>query len=295
MPTEKPKEPKIGLRQATRLCQLPAPERLSLIADGLPIILKSAEGLWEAALQHPAHSRAGTILEGFAEEEAAKILILFDVVRCPPKLVASKIGILIGRFYEHLARLIYARATSWKPTHLAQLREYVDRERRSHDIEGVAGEYIIPNWTMYDREITLYAEVEGYQDGSLGWSEPRDSGSDCPSVARFAPRALRVTQAMQRLGLFGPRGLQATAEIWGNLEYKDEESSYEDRKLIDQILSVTDTEGLILDTAEGLDLSILYSDWQIPMYNLDFRSVPVALAELEAEQEAKYRSFIGEY
>jgi hypothetical protein len=224
------KEPKIGLGQATRLCQLPAPERLSFIADGLPKILNSAQGLWEAALQHPVHSRAGTILEGFAEEEAAKILILFDVVRCPPQLVASKIGILIGRFYEHLARLIYARASGWKPMHLAQLREYVDQERKSHYIEGVAGEYIIPNWTMYGRESTLYADVEGYQDGSLGWSEPRDFGSDYPSVARFAPSALRVTQAMQRLGLFSLKGLEATADIWGNLEYKDKESSYEGKQ-----------------------------------------------------------------
>jgi hypothetical protein len=117
-------------------------------------------------------------LEGFAEEEAAKILILFDVVRCPPKIVASKMSVLIGRFYEHLTRLIYAQATSWKPMHLAQLGEYVDRERRSHYVEGHAGEYIMPNWTVYDRESSLYADVESFQDGSLGWSEPREFGPD---------------------------------------------------------------------------------------------------------------------
>jgi hypothetical protein len=291
----KPKEFKIGLRQAKRFCQLPAAERLSLISDGLPIILNSAQGLWEAARQLPERSRAGRILEGFAEEEAAKILILLDVVRCPPKLVASQISMLIGRFYEHLTRLIYAQATSWKPMHLAQLREYADRERRSHYVEGHAGEYIIPNWTVYERESTLYADVEGLQDGSLGWSEPREFGPDYPSFARYTPRALRVTQAMQRLGLFSLKGLQATAEIWGNLEYKDKERSFEDKKFINQLLSVVDAEGLILDTAGELDVAFLKSDWQIPMYNLDFSPIVVTRAELEAEQEAEYRSMVGDY
>jgi hypothetical protein len=53
---------------------------------------------------------------------------------------------------NHLARLIYAEAVSWKPMHLAQLREYVDRERRGHYLEGHAGEYIMPNSTIYRRK-----------------------------------------------------------------------------------------------------------------------------------------------
>jgi len=83
---------------------------------------------------------------------------------------------LSAKRYNHLARLIYAEAVSWKPTHLAELREYVDRQRRGHYLEGHAGEYIAPNWAVYQRESLLYADVEAYQDGKLEWSSPRDSG-----------------------------------------------------------------------------------------------------------------------
>jgi AbiV family abortive infection protein len=166
---KKPKGPKIGLRQAGER------ERLAFIAEGLPLILRSAQRAWEAAKQlRTSNGRESAILEGVATEEAAKILILVDAARCPAKLVPSKMNRFVDRFYDHLARLIYAEAVSWKPTNLAELREYVDRARRGHYLEGHAGEYIMPNSTIYRRESRLYVDVEAYQDEALTWTEPRD-------------------------------------------------------------------------------------------------------------------------
>ena len=54
-----------------------------------------------------------------------------DAVRCPPKLIASKMNRIVGWFYDHLARLIYAEAVSWKPMHLAQLCEYAPANMRT--------------------------------------------------------------------------------------------------------------------------------------------------------------------
>jgi hypothetical protein len=288
------KGPNIGLRQARRLCQLPERKRLPFIAEGLPVILDSARGFWKAAQPLQDHPREAKVLEGFAEEEAAKILILMDAVRCPPKLIASKLNKLIGWFYDHLARLIYAEAVRWKPMHLTQLRDYVDRQRRGHYIEGYAGEYIMPNWTVYERESRLYADVEAYQDGSLGWSAPRDPYRSNIPFDAFTPPALRVAEAMQQLGLFTAKGLQATSEIWGRLEYRDKENHHDGEKLTKQLLTRVQTEGLILDTAQDVHVATLYHQWQIPMYNLDFSLIPVTLAELEAEQEQEYWSMVGD-
>jgi hypothetical protein len=128
---KRPKGPKIGLRQAHRLCQLGENERLTFIAEGLPLILRSAHRAWEAAKQIRISSgRESAILEGVATEETAKILILIDAVRCPAKLVPSKMNRFVDPFYDHLTRLIYAEATSWKPTNLAELRGYVDNGRQ---------------------------------------------------------------------------------------------------------------------------------------------------------------------
>ena len=291
---KKPKGPEIGLRQAKRLCQLNHRSRLEFLAEGLPIVLQSAQGFWQSSKQlRKSHGREAKVLEGFAKEEAAKILILMDAVRCPPKLIASKLNRIIGWFYDHLARLIYSEATSWKPMHLAQRREYVDRQRRGHFLEGQAGEYILPNWTIYERESRLYVDVEAHQDNQLSWNAPRNSYTGFDILDSFVPPALRVAAAMEQVGMFTVKGLQATSEIWGSLEYVDKEDHHAGDKLTEQLLCRLFEESLILDTAEQSDATTLYQTWQIPMYNLDFSLIPVTLEELQAAQEREYWSMVG--
>ena len=255
---KRPKGPDIGLHQARRLCQLDEGERLAFIAEGLPVILRSAQGFWTAAEKLNAHSREAKVLENYADEEAAKILILVDAVRCPPKLIATRLNKIVGWFYNHLARLIYAEAVSWKPTHLAELRVYVDRQRRGHYLEGHSGEYIAPNWAIYQRESLLYADVEAYQDGKLEWSAPRDPPYG--HFGSFRPHALRVVEAMEQVGMFTPAGLKAVSDIWGSLEYKDKEDHHDGSKLTEQLLTRLHAEGLILDTANGEHVGTLYND-----------------------------------
>jgi hypothetical protein len=210
----KPKGPEVGLRQAKRLSELNPRERLEFIARGLPLILRSAEKFREAGdVIRDNFGREAAVLDGFATEEAAKILILIDAVRCPPKLISSKLKSIVGSFYNHLARLIYAEATSWRPTNLKELRSYVDTARRGHYIEGSAGEYIMPNDTLYNRESRLYVDIEAYQDGTLTWNEPREPVTYAFPFGRSPPTALRVAIAMEQVGMFTPAGLKAASDI----------------------------------------------------------------------------------
>lgn len=291
---QRPKRPDIGLRQAKRLCQMPERERLAFISEGLPVILESADGFWRAAQRLTEHPREARVLKGFAEEEAAKVLILMDVVRCPRKLVASKLSKMIGWFYDHLARLIYAEAVVWKPMDLTQLRDYVDQQRRGHDVDGYAGEYILPNSAVYERESRLYADVEAYQDGTLVWTAQRDTYRVPSSLEAFQPPALRLAEAMQNLGLFTKKGLQATSDIWGSLEFRDKEDHQDGGHLTERLLTRVKAEGLFQDAAQQSDVSSLYNDWQIPMYNLDLSLIPITLDQLKAEQERQYWSMVGD-
>lgn len=293
--TRRPKGPEIGLHQAKRLCQLDARKRLEFIAEGLPVILRSAQGFWQSSQQiRQSHGREAKVLEGFANEEAAKVLILMDAVRCPPKLISSKLNRIVGWFYDHLARLIYAEAVSWKPMHLAQLREYVDIQRRGHFLEGHAGEYIMPNWTIYQRESRLYVDVEAYQDQTLTWSSPSDAYAGNEFFGSFEPAALRVASAMRQVGLFTPQGLQTASKIWGSLEYRDKEGHHDGEKLTARLLHRLMSENRMLETAQQSDVETLYRDWQIPMYNLEFSLIPVSLEELEAAQERENWSMVGD-
>ncbi|UQE03146.1 hypothetical protein JEY30_37700 [Bradyrhizobium japonicum] len=254
----------------------------------MPIILRSAESFWQASEQLRSHGREAAVLEGYAKEEAAKVLILMDAVRCPPKLIASKLNRIVGWFYDHLARLIYAEAALWRPTNLAQLREYVDRHRHGHYVDGYAGEYIMSNSTVYERESRLYVDVEAYQDGTLKWSAPRDPNVGGVPFGPFMPAALRVAGAMEQVGMFTPKALKVVSEIWGSLEYNDKEDHHEGAKLTEQVLARLHAEGLLPATADEKHAAILYDDWQIPMYNLDFSLIPVTREELEVEQEREY-------
>ena len=72
-------------------------ERLVFLAEGLPIILSSANGFWSASQQLETMPREAEVLKNHAEEEAAKVLIVMDMVRCPKKLSASKMGEALSR------------------------------------------------------------------------------------------------------------------------------------------------------------------------------------------------------
>ncbi|TAI59686.1 hypothetical protein CWO89_44920 [Bradyrhizobium sp. Leo170] len=68
-----------------------ATDRLAFIAEGLPIIHASAKGFWSGSVELRGKPREAEVLAGFAKEEAAKILILLDIVRCPEKRISGKV------------------------------------------------------------------------------------------------------------------------------------------------------------------------------------------------------------
>jgi len=282
----------IGLKQARRLCQMSAKDRLPFIAEGLPLILKSARRFWAAAQQIDSMPREAEVLEGFAEEEAAKILILLDIIRCPAALADRRIGKMSGWFYDHLARLLYARAVSWSPMHVSQLREYIDRERPAHYLEGFYAEYIVPNWQLFLRESRLYADIEAYEDGQAGWSSPH-------VVERLwrpqTPPALAVVEALATLGVYSEQGLRAVADIWGQLEFKDAENLEDAHRLTYAMLERLIRENLPAEEATDDHVQSVYRHWQMPMYNLDFSLINVPRADLEEERERAFWAEAGYY
>lgn len=279
-----------GNRQAGILCNLPTVRRLDLIAEGLPVILASAESFLSAAANLKLAPREARVLEGFAEEEAAKILILMDLVRCPPKLVASLSGKIVRTFYDHLGRLIYGDAQSWRPVNVAQLREYVDNARQAHYLDGYAGEYIVPNWSRYSREAAMYADIEVLENGSAQWSEPLQFGS----VRGLSdPGSLMLGRAMAAAGMFTRAGLQVVADVWGEVEFVDTQGYNEQEKLTQTMFQQLDSAKVVTDAATADHVRLLRHHWQLPMYHLDFKEVAVPLETLQAKRDAQLWAEVG--
>jgi len=280
----------IGLRQARLLCQMAAAERLAFIAEGLPIILASARGFWEASRQLSDRPREANVLEGFATEDAARILILMDAVRCPPKILPSRLGAIASWFYNHLARLIYAEVVGLRFMHVAELRDHVASVRKAHYVDGNFGEFIMPNGSLYKRERQLYVDIEAYEDGKPHWSQPV---SYVRPLSAFGPRALQLTESMEALGLFTVQGLTAAADVWGQVDFAEREDRGNARRLTGQLIERLVDLGVPSDSATQTDVDTLYG-WQLPMYHFDFSPIHVPLDELKAKQEAIFWSEVGD-
>jgi hypothetical protein len=112
-------------RALKRLMQLAEPERLDVIAEGLGLLAEHVATLREDVL-HLAEAdrpRGLAVLSAQSEEEAAKVLILLDLVRMNWR-DHEAVSRQVGRFYYHLARCIYVDATQMRP---ADFREATAR------------------------------------------------------------------------------------------------------------------------------------------------------------------------
>lgn len=282
----------IGLRQSKVLCQMRQGERLDFIAEGLPVILESARGFWAASQLLTDKPREADVLEGHAEEEAAKILILLDIIRCPWKLNAAKIGQMVTKFYDHLARLIYVNAVSWKPMHVTQLQAYADNTRKAHYLEGEYGEYIMPNSELFTRESKLYADILVFEGGERTWNVPR--GYTVPHLS-MKPPALSLIESLAALGVLRPEGVRAVADIWDAVEFVDLQNWTDSERLTNQLISRLIAAELTSQTAEQLDVSRIHDCWQMPMYNIDLRMLPVSLDDLQRQRDAIFYGEFGQW
>lgn len=290
--------PNIGLKQASRLTQINDADRLNFFAEGLPHLLASAQGFSKASESLREGSREADVLTSLAMEEAAKILVILDIVRCPPKRRAQQIGRLLKPFYSHLARLIYAEAAGWNAVDLFELRRYVDIERRAHYVDGPISEYIFPNSILHKRESRMYVDIETYEDGKPFWSFPTDtefhfSASQIPS--------LQVAEALGAVGVFSESGLNIVSDVWATKDFCVEEPSFnesplqhhEAQRLVRLMLDQLDAVGLVQQHATQGHVASLLRNWQLPMYDLEFELIKVSLEELEAQRDAAYWSEVG--
>ena len=258
-------------------------ERLAFLHEGLPVILASAEGFWAAAAAITDRPREAEVLEGFAAEEAAKILILVDLYRCPRARRAEQVGTVVGWYYDHLARLPYAARIGWRPITKGELRLLIDRDRRSHVVDGPAGEWIMAAGPVVERERRLHADVERYDDGSLVWNEPRG----LPPIGKpYPPGALRVVRAMHNLGLLTVEGLTAISDVWSNASLTDDLTFADARDLIHRTLLAVEAAGAITDAATEDDLQMLFRNWSFPMWDFDLGMIDVPMEELETERDS---------
>lgn len=202
------------------LLQFSPDDFVETVAEGLPLIWNNANLLWHEAeeIAQVGDRRAVGIIESIAEEEAAKALLLFDVIRCPISF-PNKRSSLLKLMNQHIAKGIYARYYSTSPADMAEVKRIVSLERQAFFRDGEYGEYVFPNSITSSREARLYVTYIRHDDDTHEWSKPFGSPMYLGSLHQSG--ILRVVEALNSAGLFLAEALKAVHQYWTAFPFLD--------------------------------------------------------------------------
>ena len=258
------------------------------VSEGIPLIVENAVSLDETAhrLYRDKEFRASEIIGGFAKEEAAKVLILTDLVRCPRDW--EQRGEIARRFYGHVTKRIYSMSCSYP--RIASFRELcalVESESRPYYLDGPNWvDWIFPNSISAEREQTLYVDyVQDITDetGHCYWS--------APTVPPFGPRryespdCVTLSRALSDAGANSPDGLAVIADIWRGFKPEPETDRGELRGLIAHTLERLKMCGL--GAGDESASSLIVSCWSFPLWPLAIKEPRGKLEDLEELREQR--------
>lgn len=249
------------------LCQLKDADLFKEVAEGVSLIVESASRLNAAAekLSKSDDHHAAKIIGNLSEEEAAKVLILVDAVRCPPERAKEKVRTL-SYFYSHLAKGIYADVTGLSPANFAEIVRYIDDARAEYYLDGPLDvDWIFPNHITQQREDALYVGYvrEGNEEAKNYWYRPIND----PLFPHWTPPVVRVTSAMNQTGMTTPEGLAVVAELWRPFELTPETTKDELEGLNWRTLETLESRGLLATDDEDSNRYIR-DDWSFPLWSL---------------------------
>ena len=256
-------------RAIVDLARFPDNRLFEQVSEGIALIVENAISLDESAacLYRENHIRASNIIRGFAEEEAAKVLILIDFVRCPNN--AEQRAQVLKHFYGHVAKRIYAMVCSY-PTisTFGELCTFVEQESRIYFLDGPNGvDWIFPNALKSEREQALYVDfVQGITEdnGEHWWQTPV-----VPQLDRFGyktPDCVRLSAALSQVAASSPEGLAEIANAWREFEPDKETDRIELCEFIGCML-----DSLVKRNHGAPDEStsrLIASTWTFPMWSL---------------------------
>ena len=272
------------VRAIKDLTQLAEREFFAAIAEGLKLIVKNVSKLWDAAAilgeekkEHPAR-----VLAIIAEEEAAKALILIDTVRCP-RLPADRFANQLGRFNNHLAKGLYAKAYMLHAATLEDLQAYINLDREEFYLDGPNDvDWIFRNDVIQKREGALYVDYVAY-DEEKKWFDPSTTLALGLNVRQ--PESVGMVQAFYDAGFFTKESLETIAEIWRSSPPDMNTHFQEIRKLSYSTLELMESRGLLEHPTSTY--SWLIEKWQFPMYDLDLSQITVS-RNILLEQQKKW-------
>jgi AbiV family abortive infection protein len=267
------------------LAQLPDEELFAVVATGTSLCLANAKRIEADAefLGNEKKRRGSEILRLASQEEAAKVLILLDAIRCP-KERSAEFSRQLQYFNQHLAKGIYAEYFGTKPATFREVRELVEIERREYYLDGPSGvDWIYYNEILSRREGTIYVDYVD-TDGDHRWLDPLKYEELGLPFARTQNSALRVCDALERAGSLRPEGLAVMANSWREVAMTDDFRWVDVRERNLHMLSELASRGGLRSEAGDVVLTIA-NDWLFPLWSLDLSTKKVDKRDLREIQK----------
>jgi hypothetical protein len=283
----------------TRLAQLKDPDLFKEVSEGVGHAMEFVDELDAAAGQllqgrNPKLSatslvfgtRPAKALQNLAEEEAAKVLILLDAVRCPQQKDRCA---LLRYFNDHLAKGIYAKSCSWMPLDFKDVAQYVEQHRRAYYLDGPNDmDWICPNAIILSHEAALYIDYV--------CDDEEDRAADCywtfPTKALltfFTSPVAKIARALHQVGATTAEGLAVIAEVWRRVDVRSDMGFDELERLNRHTLEVLREQGLLATAPEEVYTHVTRS-WPFPLWPLDLGLLPRDYQERKAIKEKLRRA-----
>ena len=262
------------------------------ISEGIPLIVENAVSLDETArrLHQDKEFRVSEIVRGYAEEEAAKVLILIDLVRCPRDQLKRRE--IARRFYGHVAKRIYAMTCCFPNIRsFKELCELVEQELRPYYLDGPNSvDWVFPNSILAEREQSLYVDyVRDITDeaGDCYWNTPYSPPSS--PLQYETPECVKLSKALSETGANSPKCLAIMARIWRGFK-PDSET---DRKRLWDLIVLTLDQLTKAGQAVGGDpitSSLIIKSWSFPLWSLTITEPRASPEELNELREQRTRT-----
>ncbi len=258
-----------------------------ILSEGMPLIVDNATSLEETArrLYDIEEYRASEVMQGFAEEEAAKVLILVDYVRCPRSW--QQRSQVLKRFHGHVAKRIHAMACKYpRIASFRELSNLVETECRPWFLDGPNEvDWIFPNSIMEERERNLYVDyVRDVTDvaGECHWTGPAPPS---PFLSQYqASNCVTLVRFLFETGAFSADGLAEIADVWKDFEPIPDTDRGELQQLIVETLHrLARRSGAIDKETEHL----IISHWPFPLWPLTMKEPRLGNLDLDRLREER--------
>jgi len=268
------------------LVQLDDKKLFEEISKGLNIIFENMNTIYQHSVElaKSDFSRGYRILNYIACEEAAKYLILLDLIRCD-RLKKEFFSRQLKRFHEHLAKGIYFNYCDIKPAKFSDVFTWLEMKRKEYYLDGpINFDWIFINWIFQQREECFYVDFVKYDD-NYNWISPQRYDEN-PILLKppYQPNIIKLVTSFNKIGLSNPNSLELIAYKWRPILIDKDflwvklcEINIDTLKILKQ--------NKLISKADKSDIKNIIELWLFPLYSIDLNLIKVNKNDLKAIQQ----------